>query len=91
MNQETMQGKWQEIKGEIRTKWGKLTDDDLEATKGNLESIAGLIHQRYGDAKEAVSEKVVSIFDSFSKDSKRSAADNTEAVKESLRDSKQPH
>ncbi len=43
MNQSQMAGKWKEIKGEIRKAWGELTDDEVEQTKGNMESISGLI------------------------------------------------
>ena len=54
LNEEMIKGKWKEIKGEIKTLWGKLTDDELDKTSGNLESIAGIIQQRYGNKKEDI-------------------------------------
>jgi uncharacterized protein YjbJ (UPF0337 family) len=66
-NEEVLKGKWNEIKGEIRTQWGKMSDDELEKSSGNITSIAGLIQQRYGMKKEEVQEKLNSILVKFSK------------------------
>lgn len=53
-----MNGKWTEVKGEIRKMWGNITGDELEQTKGDMTSISGLIQQRYGHTKEEVSAKL---------------------------------
>lgn len=66
MNNDIIQGKWNEIKGEIRSQWGKLTEDEIETSSGNMTSIAGLIQQRYGAKKEEVQEKLNSILAKFS-------------------------
>lgn len=79
MNQSQMAGKWKEIKGEIRKAWGELTDDQLEQTKGNMESISGLIQQKFGLTKEQASQKLNSVYSKF-----EGAA---ETVKDSLRKS----
>jgi uncharacterized protein YjbJ (UPF0337 family) len=52
MNTNIMQGKWQQLKGKARARWGKLTDDDLAYIQGNGELAAGRIRERYGIAKE---------------------------------------
>jgi uncharacterized protein YjbJ (UPF0337 family) len=51
-------GKWKEIRGEVRTHWGKLTDDDLEQIKGNRDILAGRLQQRYGLAKEEANRQI---------------------------------
>lgn len=66
LNEETIKGKWNEIKGEIRTQWGNMTEDELEKSSGNMTSIVGLIQQRYGAKKEEVSEKLNTILAKFS-------------------------
>lgn len=66
LNEDTIKGKWNEIKGEIRTQWGKMTEDELEKSSGNMTSIAGLIQQRYGAKKEEVQEKLNNILAKFS-------------------------
>ena len=79
INEEVFKGKWNEIKGEIRTKWGKMTDDELEQSKGNVRSIAGLIQQRYGAKKEEVDgalEKIVARFSQKSEKFKNDLRDD---------------
>ncbi len=97
MNKETLPGKWKELKGEIRNQWGKLTDDEIESTKGNLTAISGLIQQRYGDAKESSSEKLNSLFARFgakaedvTEESKGWMAKKTQETKDALRNEKKP-
>ena len=51
-NSDELSGKWTEIKGEINKKWGELTDSELEKTKGNAESLVGLVQQKLGVKKE---------------------------------------
>ncbi len=52
INQDQIEGKWKEIKGDIRKKWGQLTENDVEATRGNLHSLAGVLQQKFGLAKD---------------------------------------
>jgi len=52
MNTETMAGNWKELKGKIKEKWGKLTDDDLTVVEGKKDQLVGLLEKRYGYAKE---------------------------------------
>lgn len=65
MNENTVKGKWLEMKGDIQKAWGKLTDDELEKTKGDMKAIGGLIQQRYGDAQETYGKKLSDIFRRF--------------------------
>lgn len=65
INQETVSGKWLEIKGEIQTAWGKLTSDEIEQTKGDIKSIAGLVLQKYGEDSEQFQTKFSEIVNSI--------------------------
>lgn len=58
MNSTTMGGNWKELKGKIKEKWGKLTDDDLKVVEGKQEQLAGILQQRYGYAKEQAKKDV---------------------------------
>ncbi len=81
INETTIKGRWHEIKGDIQKAWGKLTDDELEKTKGDMKSISGLIQQRYGDAKEDYSKKLSDIYAKF--EEKKDAA--VVGIKEKLK------
>ena len=52
MNQNIVEGKWAEIKGMIKARFGKLTDNDIEAFKGRMDQLAGKIQKVYGYAQE---------------------------------------
>jgi uncharacterized protein YjbJ (UPF0337 family) len=54
VNQQTLQGNWNEIKGKLRTKWGQLTNDDVQAFDGNVERLVGLIQRKTGEARGSV-------------------------------------
>jgi uncharacterized protein YjbJ (UPF0337 family) len=58
MNWDQIKGKWHEIKGSIRAKWGELTDDEIEELDGNREKMVGKIQQKYGVAKEEAEKQV---------------------------------
>ena len=48
INSDVLKGKWQQLKGEARIQWGRLTDDDLDQIQGNIEKLAGKLQERYG-------------------------------------------
>lgn len=58
MNWDQISGKWTEMKGQVKEKWGKLTDDDLDVIRGKRDQLAGKIQQRYGVAKEAAEREI---------------------------------
>lgn len=58
INENILEGKWKTVKGQIRTAWGKLTDDEVEQTKGNVTKIAGLVQERYGEKEESIRERI---------------------------------
>jgi len=64
-NQNTISGKWLEIRGDIQKTWGKLTDSELDKTKGDICAISGLIQQKYGEAQETYRKKVSDIIAKF--------------------------
>ena len=58
MNSDQMQGKWKQIKGSVKERWGKLTDDDLDVIDGKHDQLIGKIQERYGIAKDAAKKQV---------------------------------
>ena len=52
MNSDEMEGKWKQLKGAVREKWGKLTDDDLTAIAGKRDQFLGKLQERYGMSRD---------------------------------------
>ena len=58
MNFDQLEGKWKQYKGQVREKWGNLTDDDLQVISGKRDKLIGRIQERYGIAKEEAERQV---------------------------------
>jgi uncharacterized protein YjbJ (UPF0337 family) len=51
MNWDEIEGKWKQVKGSARERWGKLTDSDWQVIAGKKDQLVGRIQERYGIAK----------------------------------------
>ena len=58
MNRDTLQGQWTQLKGLVREKWGKLTNDDIDLIQGRSEQLVGKIQERYGIARDEAQRQV---------------------------------
>jgi uncharacterized protein YjbJ (UPF0337 family) len=54
INQQILEGRWNEIKGRIRSHWGQLTDDDLPQFHGEVDKLIGAIQRKTGEGREAI-------------------------------------
>ncbi len=62
MNENTLKGDWQNVKGKVKEQWGKLTDDDLTIIDGKRDQLAGKLRSHYGHA-QGESEKLIKEFE----------------------------
>ena len=60
MTWDQVEGKWKQIKGSVKQKWGRLTDDDLDVIAGKRDQLIGKIQERYGVTKEEAQKEVES-------------------------------
>jgi uncharacterized protein YjbJ (UPF0337 family) len=58
MNQDILAGKWKRIRGELKTWWGNLTDDDVERIGGQKDKLIGLLQERYGYTREQAEQEI---------------------------------
>jgi uncharacterized protein YjbJ (UPF0337 family) len=58
MNQDVFEGKWKEMRGQVKEWWGKLTDDDLERMDGKADQLIGVLQQKYGYTKEQAEKEL---------------------------------
>lgn len=58
MNADVFKGKWMQLKGSVKERWGQLTDDDLDRVSGSAEQLIGRLQERYGYAKDKAQREV---------------------------------
>lgn len=56
INQQVLSGRWNEVRGKIKDKWGKLSDDDVRSFNGNVDQLVGRIQQKTGESREAIEQ-----------------------------------
>jgi uncharacterized protein YjbJ (UPF0337 family) len=58
MDWNRVEGNWKQVKGRVKEKWGKLTDDDLTTINGHRDQLEGKIQERYGVAKDQAKKQI---------------------------------
>lgn len=58
MSNNIIEGKWKQLKGSAKQKWGKLTDDDLDQINGSIQKLTGLIQEKYGKTKKEAQQAI---------------------------------
>ncbi|HET7364651.1 MAG TPA: CsbD family protein [Burkholderiales bacterium] len=58
MNWDRIAGNWKQMKGALRERWGKLTDDELDRMAGQRDQLVGKIQERYGCARDEAEKQV---------------------------------
>ncbi len=74
MNWDQFEGKWKQMKGTVRQKWGDLTDDDLDKISGRREQLVGRLQERYGLAKDTAEQQADEWWKTVNKQDKTSEA-----------------
>ena len=54
INTQEIQGQWNKLRGQVKEKWGQLTDDDLQIHSGNVDQLVGKIQQKTGEGREVI-------------------------------------
>lgn len=58
MNWDQVEGKWKEFTWQVKQKWNKLTDDDLNQMSGKKDELSGRLQQQYGYTKEQADREI---------------------------------
>jgi len=69
MNKDEIKGKFNELKGDFKKKWGELTDDDWKQISGSKDKLKGILQQKYGRSKEQA-ERELNDFDNATSERK---------------------
>ena len=65
MNENEIKGQWKVIKGEIRKKWGALSDDDLDQVKGDVQKLEGLMQKKLGMQQDEAKREAKKFLDDY--------------------------
>ncbi len=74
MNSDQLEGKWKQVKGQVREKWGQLTDDDIQVIAGRRDQLIGRIQERYGIAKEQATKEVDTFLTGLNAEARQNSA-----------------
>jgi uncharacterized protein YjbJ (UPF0337 family) len=58
MNWTQIEGRWQTLTGQLKSEWGKLTDDDLKNVAGKRDQLIGKLQERYGVVKDDAEKQI---------------------------------
>lgn len=58
MNSNVLMGRWKQLRGRIKAKWGQLTDDELNEVEGNYEMLVGKIQEKYGTTRAQIEREL---------------------------------
>ena len=58
MNWDRIAGNWKQMKGALKERWGKITDDELDQLSGHRDKLVGKIQERYGVNKDEAEKQV---------------------------------
>lgn len=58
MNEDVFAGQWKQMRGELKSWWGRLADDDLDRIGGQKDKLIGLVQEKYGYARDHAEQEV---------------------------------
>jgi len=58
MNEDVLKGKWHQLKGDVKSRWGKLTNDDVDRAEGDAEKLIGRLQERNGYQRDEAKREV---------------------------------
>jgi uncharacterized protein YjbJ (UPF0337 family) len=58
MNEHILAGQWRQMRGAVKSWWGRLTDDDFDRIGGEKDKLIGVIQEKYGRTREQALQEV---------------------------------
>jgi uncharacterized protein YjbJ (UPF0337 family) len=58
MNEQISAGQWKQMRGMLKSWWGKLSDDDFDWIGGEKDKLIGLIQEKYGQTRDQAMQEV---------------------------------
>jgi uncharacterized protein YjbJ (UPF0337 family) len=61
MNNDQIEGRWEQLRGRAKKAWAELTDDDFLRAEGSVDKLYGVIQEKVGDSQENVKKRLVAL------------------------------
>jgi uncharacterized protein YjbJ (UPF0337 family) len=58
MNDDVFTGQWRQMRGSVKSWWGRLSDDDLDRIGGQKDRLVGVVQEKYGRTREEAEREV---------------------------------
>lgn len=58
MTFDILEGQWKQIKGQIKERWGELTDDEIDQIEGHRDQLVGKLQEKYGYTRQEAEDRV---------------------------------
>lgn len=65
LQENILQGKWNQIKGKIKQQWGEFTDDDIDRIRGNRAEMIGVLQEKYGKTQAEAEQELDEFLSAF--------------------------
>jgi len=78
LTRQELEGKWKQIKGQIRERWGQLSDDDFQQVKGDTEKLVGVLQEKTGQSRR----EIEAFLDKAARDGQATAQQITEGARQ---------
>jgi uncharacterized protein YjbJ (UPF0337 family) len=77
MNWDQIAGQWKQMGADIKSRWAKVTDDDLKNLGAKKDMLVAKVQERYGILKEEAERQVDEWIDKVSPNAKTSSDPQT--------------
>jgi uncharacterized protein YjbJ (UPF0337 family) len=58
MNRDVFSGWWKQARGQAKSWWGQLTDDEIDQVRGEADKLVGYLQTRYGWSREEAEQRI---------------------------------
>jgi uncharacterized protein YjbJ (UPF0337 family) len=65
MNQDIFAGEWKQMRGALKSWWGKLADADFDRIGGQKDQLIGVVQEKYGYTRDQAQQEVERRFKEF--------------------------
>jgi len=57
-NRDVLAGQWKQLRGSVKSWWGRLTDDDFDRIAGQKDRLIGTLQEKYGYTRDMAQQEV---------------------------------